>query len=170
MSFASLIKTLSEPIEISEESEVKRGRKPNVSIDYDADKVDEKILSLTRRTFSGMNFARLVMGFGHEISKSETTNRQIVSESLERLTSRGLVKVSGTGIDRYIRAVNRKDFREGDQVFIRGEKKSDSRNGFFDCFSDDEDLVYVVFDQDSVLVSIGSIESLVYRDGELVRV
>ena len=170
MSFASLIKTLSEPIEISEESEVKRGRKPNVSIDYDADKVDEKILALTRAAFSGMNFARLVMGFGLDISKSETTNRQIVGESLERLSSRGLVKVSGTGIDRYIRSIQRKDFRSGDQVFVRGEKKSDSRNGFFDCFSDDEDLVYVVFDQDSVLVSICSIESLVYRDGELVRV
>ena len=170
MSFKSLIKTLSEPLEISEESEVKRGRKPSVSIDYDADKVDEKILALTRRTFTGMNFARLVMGFGLDISKSETTNRQIVGESLERLSSRGLVKVSGTGIDRYIRSIQRKDFRSGDQVFVRGEKKSDSRNGFFDCFSDDEDLVYVVFDQESVLVSIGSIESLVYRDGELVRV
>ena len=170
MSFQSLIKTLSEPIEISEESEVKRGRKPSIALNYDADKVDEKILSLVRASFSGMNFARLVMGFGLGISKSETTNRQIVSESLERLSSRGLVKVSGTGIDRYIRAIQRKDFREGDQVFVRGEKKSDSRNGFFDCFSDDEDLVYVVFDQDSVLISIGSIESLVYRDGELVKV
>ena len=170
MSFQSLIKTLSEPIEISEESEVKRGRKPSIALNYDADKVDEKILSLVRASFSGMNFARLVMGFGLGISKSETTNRQIVSESLERLSSRGLVKVSGTGIDRYIRSIQSKDFREGDQVFVRGEKKSDSRNGFFDCFSDDEDLVYVVFDQDSVLISIGSIESLVYRDGELVKV
>ncbi len=168
MSFKSLIETLAKPIEISEESEVKRGRKPSIAVDYDTDKVDEKILKLARAAFHGMNFARLVMGFGHDISKSETTNRQIVGDSLERLTSRGLVKVSGTGIDRYIRAVNRKDYREGDQIFVRDS--SGTWNGYFDCFSDDEDQVYVVKNQDSILISIASIESLVYRDGELVRV
>lgn len=149
------------------ETEEKRGRKPSIQVDYDTDKVDDQILKLARAAFSGMNFARLVMGFGHDISKSETSNRQIVGESLDRLVSRGLVKVSGTGADRYIRAVNRRDFRNGDLIFV---KSTPSRNAYFDCFSDDEDHVYVVFDQDSVLISIGSIESIVYRDGVLVRV
>lgn len=168
MSFKSFAEAISKPLVV--ETEEKRGRKPSVSVDYDTDAVDEQILKLARAAFSGMNFARLVMGFGRDISKSDTTNRQIVGESLDRLVSRGLVKVSGTGIDRYVRAVNRKDFRNGDQIFVRGEKKIDSRNGFFDCFTDNEDLVYVHFDQESVLISIGSIESIVYRDGILVRV
>ena len=169
MSFSSLIETLSKPLEIVEESQEKRGRKPSVSIDYDADKVDEKILALAKRSFHGMNFARLVMGFGHEISKSETTNRQIVGESLDRLSSRGLVKVSGTGIDRYIRYCGQKDFRTGDQVFVK-DSVNGNWNGYFDCFSDDDTLVYCVNNQDSVLIPIDSIESLVYRDGLLVRV
>ena len=169
MSFSSLIETLSKPLEISEESQEKRGRKPSVSIDYDADKVDEKILALVKRSFHGMNFARLVMGFGHDLSKSETTNRHIVGESLERLSSRGLVKVSGTGIDRYIRYSGRKDFRTGDQIYVR-DSVNGNWNGYFDCFSDDDTLVYCVNNQDSVLISIDLIESLVYRDGLLVRV
>ena len=168
MSFQSLIKTLSEPIEISEESEVKRGRKPSIAVNYDADKVDEKILALAKRSFHGMNFARLVMGFGHDISKSETANRQIVSDSLDRLSSKGLVKVSGTGIDRYIRFSGRKDFRMGDQIFVKDS--NGSWNGYFDCFSEDDTLVYCVNNQDSVLIPIDSIESLVYRDGLLARV
>ncbi len=168
MSFKSFAEAIARPLE--EKTEEKRGRKPSVSVEYDTGAVDDQILKLVRAVFSGMNFARLVMGFGHGVSKSEPTNRQIVGESLDRLVSRGLVKVSGTGIDRYVRAVNRKDFRNGDQIFVRGEKKIDSRNGFFDCFTDNEDLVYVHFDQESVLVSIGSIESIVYRDGVLVRV
>lgn len=168
MSLKSFAEAIAKPLVV--ETEEKRGRKPGISVEYDCDAVDDHILKLARAAFSGMNFARLVMGFGHGVSKSEPTNRQIVGESLERLTSRGLVKVSGTGFDRYIRAVNRKDFRNGDQIFVRGEKKSDCRNGVFDCFSDDEDHVYVVFDQDSELISIGSIESIVYRDGVLVRV
>jgi hypothetical protein len=170
MSLTSLMETIAKPLEEIPANEEKRGRKPSIAIDYDADSVDNQILTLARAAFHGMNFARLVMGFGHEISKSETTNRQIVGESLDRLSSRGLVKVSGTGIDRYVRAVNRKDFRNGDQIFVRGEKKNDCQNGYFDCFSDDEDLVYVVFNQDSVLIKIGSIESIVYRDGFLVKV
>lgn len=168
MSFKSFAEAIAKPLK--EKTEEKCSRKPSVSVDYDTDAVDDQILKLVRAVFSGMNFARLVMGFGHDISKSDTANRQIVGESLERLTSRGLVKVSGTGIDRYIRAVNRKDFRNGDQIFVRGEKKSDCQNGYFDCFSDNEDSVYVVFDQESVLISIGSIESIVYRDGILVKV
>lgn len=169
MSFQNLIKTLSEPLEIVEKTAETRGRKPSIAIDYDADKVDEKILALSKRSFHGMNFARLVMGFGHEISKSETTNRQIVGESLDRLSSRGLVKVSGTGIDRYIRYCGQKDFRTGDQVFVK-DSINGNWNGYFDCFSDDDTLVYCVNNQDSVLIPIDSIESLVYRDGLLVRV
>lgn len=166
MSLKSFAEAIAKPLV---ETEEKRGRKPGISIEYDTNAVDDQILKLARDAFHGMNFARLVMGFGSNITKSEPANRQIVSESLERLASRGLVKVSGTGVDRYARAVNRKDFRNGDLVFVRGEKKSDSRNAIFDCFSDDEDHVYV-FDQESELISIGSIESIVYRDGVLVKV
>lgn len=168
MSLKAFAEAIAKPLVV--ETEEKRGRKPSIQVDYDTDKVDDQILKLARAVFSGMPFARLVMGFGHDISKSETTNRGIVGESLDRLSSRGLVKVSGTGIDRYIRAVNRRDFRNGDLIFVKGQKKSESYNAWFDDFSDDEDLVYVVVNQDSVLISIGSIESIVYRDGVLVRV
>ena len=165
MSFKSFAEAIARPLE--EKTEEKRGRKPGISVEYNIDMVDDQILKLARAVFSGMNFARLVMGFGHDISKSDTTNRQIVGESLERLTSRGLVKVSGTGSDRYIRAVNRKDFRKGDLIFVRDRP---DRNGIFECFSDDEDHVWVVFGQHETLISIGLIESIVYRDGVLVRV
>jgi len=59
MSFKNLIKTLSEPLEIVEKNIETRGRKPSIAIDYDTDKVDEKILKLARAAFHGMNFARL---------------------------------------------------------------------------------------------------------------
>lgn len=168
MSLKNFMEAIAKPLVI--ETEEKRGRKPSIQVDYDIDAVDEQILKLARAAFSGMNFARLVMGFGHDISKSETSNRQIVGESLDRLASRGLVKVSGTGADRYVRAVNRKDFKNGDLIFVKRQKKSETYNAWFDDFSDDEDLVYVVVNQDSVLIPIGSIESIVYRDGVLVRV
>lgn len=165
MSLKSFAEAIAKPLVV--ETEEKRGRKPGISVEYDCDAVDDHILKLARAAFSGMNFARLVMGFGHEITKSEPANRQIVGESLDRLVSRGLVKVSGTGIDRYIRAVNRKDFRKGDLIFVRDRP---DRNGIFECFSDEEDHVWVVFGQHETLISIGSIESIVYRDGVLVRV
>jgi hypothetical protein len=90
--------------EKAEKPETKRGRQPSNPIDHNM--ADPKVYkAVLHHSFNGAPIAKIYMSCPR-FAKDEQKNRNIINEALESLQARSLIKIDGTGRDRFIRAEN----------------------------------------------------------------
>lgn len=90
---------------VAPEKKEKKERQPRNSIDWDL--IDRAVFKAALHfSFSGADINKFIRTCPTFVKANDSKNRTLISNSLESLHARGLVKVVGQGRDRYIQAAN----------------------------------------------------------------